>query len=253
MTIGDLLGDQARLASGPVAHALIDARAGSGRWRLPSFTGRSPRRRRRSGPRRLRRGDAVLVFVPMSADLYVALLGLFRFGAVALFLDPLRGTRTPRGVLCTLDARRATRGSPGAPSPTAIARAASHTAQVYEVAAGFPDPALATARLRCDRRGNRFATRAPALPVHPRPSPPDPALVTFTVATPPASQATVGPRLFLLAQYRTRQRPACTCNRATSISPPCRSLSWPILLPESRPCCPTRTYADPAAMDAASL
>jgi acyl-CoA synthetase (AMP-forming)/AMP-acid ligase II len=37
------------------------------------------------------RGKAVLVFVPMSADLYIAMLGLFRLGAVALFLDPSAG------------------------------------------------------------------------------------------------------------------------------------------------------------------
>jgi olefin beta-lactone synthetase len=39
----------------------------------------------------LREGNAVLVFVPMSADLYVALLAMFRLGIVALFLDPSAG------------------------------------------------------------------------------------------------------------------------------------------------------------------
>src|SRR5262249_47395719 len=34
----------------------------------------------------LRPGDAVLVFHPMSAELYVALLGLFRLGLIAMFL-----------------------------------------------------------------------------------------------------------------------------------------------------------------------
>jgi acyl-CoA synthetase (AMP-forming)/AMP-acid ligase II len=37
------------------------------------------------------RGDAVLVFVPMSIELYVALLGIFRLGVVATFLDPSAG------------------------------------------------------------------------------------------------------------------------------------------------------------------
>jgi len=41
----------------------------------------------------IRKGDAVLVFVPMSIDLYVILLGLFRLGAVATFLDPSAGVR----------------------------------------------------------------------------------------------------------------------------------------------------------------
>ncbi|HEY0008527.1 MAG TPA: AMP-binding protein, partial [Tepidisphaeraceae bacterium] len=39
----------------------------------------------------VRAGDAVLVFVPMSADLYVILIALFRLGAVAMFLDPSAG------------------------------------------------------------------------------------------------------------------------------------------------------------------
>jgi hypothetical protein len=39
----------------------------------------------------IRPGDAVLVFVPMSIELYVALLGLFRLGAIAVFPDPSSG------------------------------------------------------------------------------------------------------------------------------------------------------------------
>jgi acyl-CoA synthetase (AMP-forming)/AMP-acid ligase II len=36
-------------------------------------------------------GDAVLVFQPMSAELYIALSAIFRLGLVAMFLDPGRG------------------------------------------------------------------------------------------------------------------------------------------------------------------
>lgn len=39
----------------------------------------------------LRTGDAVLVLHPMSLELYVALLALFRLGLVAMFLDPSAG------------------------------------------------------------------------------------------------------------------------------------------------------------------
>lgn len=39
----------------------------------------------------LRRGDAVVVFQPMSIDLYVALAAIFRLGLVAMFLDPSSG------------------------------------------------------------------------------------------------------------------------------------------------------------------
>ena len=41
--------------------------------------------------RGIRRGDPILVFVPMSVKLYVVLLGIFRVGAVAVFLDPSAG------------------------------------------------------------------------------------------------------------------------------------------------------------------
>jgi len=39
----------------------------------------------------LRVGDGVLVFQPMSSELYVALLAIFRLGLVALFIDPWAG------------------------------------------------------------------------------------------------------------------------------------------------------------------
>jgi len=39
----------------------------------------------------LQTGDTVLVFVPMSVDLYVALLAIFRLGLVAVFIDPSAG------------------------------------------------------------------------------------------------------------------------------------------------------------------
>ncbi|HEY9619897.1 MAG TPA: AMP-binding protein [Crinalium sp.] len=40
---------------------------------------------------RLQPGDAVLIFQPMSADLYIALTAVFRLGMVAMFLDPSAG------------------------------------------------------------------------------------------------------------------------------------------------------------------
>jgi acyl-coenzyme A synthetase/AMP-(fatty) acid ligase len=39
----------------------------------------------------LRAGDGVLVFQPMSSELYIALLAIFRLGLVALFIDPWAG------------------------------------------------------------------------------------------------------------------------------------------------------------------
>ena len=41
----------------------------------------------------LEAGDSVLVFVPMSVNLYVALLAIFRLRLVAVFLDPSAGRK----------------------------------------------------------------------------------------------------------------------------------------------------------------
>jgi acyl-CoA synthetase (AMP-forming)/AMP-acid ligase II len=88
MTIGELLTEQARLR--PDAFALVDDRAG----RALTFAGLADEVGHAAAWWKslgVGHGQAVLVFVPMSADLYVALLALFRLGAVALFLDPSAG------------------------------------------------------------------------------------------------------------------------------------------------------------------
>ena len=88
MTIGDILSEQARVR--PDAMALIDDRFGGALTfgELESSVACAAAWWREQG---IGRGQAVLVFVPMSARLYVALLALFRIGAVALFLDPSAG------------------------------------------------------------------------------------------------------------------------------------------------------------------
>ena len=88
MTIGELLTGQARVRPG--ALALVDDRA----RRALTFSGLADEVGHAAAwwqSQGLGRWQAVLVFVPMSADLYVALLALFRLGAVALFLDPSAG------------------------------------------------------------------------------------------------------------------------------------------------------------------
>lgn len=61
----------------------------------------------------LRPGDAVLVLVPMSAELYIALSALFRLGLVAMFLDPSAG-RKHIDSCCALNPPQAFIGSPAA-------------------------------------------------------------------------------------------------------------------------------------------
>ncbi|MGH7946178.1 MAG: AMP-binding protein [Opitutaceae bacterium] len=89
-TIGEILREQARTR--PETVAIVDSRGSTGRRltyaQLEREVAVAAGWLQSHG---LRKGDAVLVFVPMSADLYVALLAMFRLGVVALFLDPSAG------------------------------------------------------------------------------------------------------------------------------------------------------------------
>ena len=90
MNIAEVLTEQARLR--PDAPAIIDVR--NGRSRTHSFaqmeraSARAAAMLREAG---LQPGDRVLILQPMSAELYVALVALFRLGLVAMFLDPSAG------------------------------------------------------------------------------------------------------------------------------------------------------------------
>ena len=83
---------RSRAAASPDAPAIIDARRG--RSRVFSFAELERASARAAGllhAAGLRPGDGVLVLLPMSAELYVALLAIFRLGMVALILDPSAG------------------------------------------------------------------------------------------------------------------------------------------------------------------
>ena len=90
MNIAQLLCDQAY--SRPQAVALVDS---SGRReRRVTFAGLEEAATRAAAllqARGLGFGDPILIFHPMSADLYIALGAIFRLGLVALFVDPSLG------------------------------------------------------------------------------------------------------------------------------------------------------------------
>jgi len=155
--------------------------------------------------RGLQPGDRAIVMIPMSIDLYAALLGLLKMGAVAVFVDPWIGARQiaafaafaePRAylgipkshVLRLLDRRlraiplTVTTGGHLGPLP------ARHSLAELEQEAG-------------DGAGDRVAPVAPD----------DPALITFTSGSsgePKGANRTHG---FLLAQHRAlaAEFPSC--------------------------------------------
>jgi acyl-CoA synthetase (AMP-forming)/AMP-acid ligase II len=91
MNISEILRFRAR--ANPEAAAIIDTHRGSRRVTtmamLDEQADRGATMLDRSG---VKAGDSVLVFQPMSAELYAALVALFRVGAVAMFLDPSAGS-----------------------------------------------------------------------------------------------------------------------------------------------------------------
>ncbi len=190
-TIGEILAARAR--SMPDAVAIAEAGRGRGRRltfaELEAAVARAAEQLAGLG---LRRGEAVLVFVPMSVDLYVALLAMFRLGVVALFLDPSAG----RAHLERCCARW--------PPRALLAVPRAHLLRLIS-------PALRSIPLKLAARGwvpgaRRWTTGAGQGPVtaerRDAPATEDPALVTFTSGSTGTPKAAVRTQGFLVAQYR---------------------------------------------------
>ena len=92
MNVAHLLSERARSCGDRLA--IIESFCGRNRTltfaELESDSVRAAARLWESG---LRPGDSVLVLVPMSAELYIALSAGFRLGLVAMFLDPGAGRK----------------------------------------------------------------------------------------------------------------------------------------------------------------
>ncbi len=101
MNIAGILAEQAQQR--PEAPAIIEA---SGTTTFAELDRRSRQAAALLRAAGIGAGDAVLIFQPMSAELYTALLAVFRLGAVAMFLDPSAG-RAHLEACCALQAPRA--------------------------------------------------------------------------------------------------------------------------------------------------
>jgi acyl-coenzyme A synthetase/AMP-(fatty) acid ligase len=189
MNVIDLL--RSRAAASPGAPAIIDAR--HRRSRVISFADLETASAQAAGllhAAGLRPGDAVLVLLPMSAELYVALLANLRLGLVTLVLDPSAG-REHIEHCCALS-----------PPHAFIASARAHLLRLIspalrriplKVAVGFPVPGAVS--------WGRINGVPPCPSVHPC-DPATPALLTFTSGSTGQPKAAMRSHGFLLAQHQ---------------------------------------------------
>lgn len=198
MTISDLLHEQARLR--PDALALVDERAGQ-EWCFASLQFAVNAAARWWQAQGLRKGDAVLVFVPMSADLYLALLALFQLGAVAVLVDPSAGPAHLEAC-CRRWPPKALLAVPKAHLLRLRSREIRKIPLKVVVKGWIPGTRRWPSRLEnaAPALGPTLSTNS-ASPLE-TVQPEDPALVTFTSGSTGQPKAAVRTQGFLLAQYR---------------------------------------------------
>jgi acyl-CoA synthetase (AMP-forming)/AMP-acid ligase II len=173
------------------APAIIDTSCG--RTRVTTFAQLdrlAARAARLLADRGLRPGDAVLVLHPMSAELYVALLAIFRLRLVAMFLDPSAGREHIEGC-CALHAPRALIASTKAHLLRLVSPALRRVPLKFAV--GLPVPGAV--------RWSRLERMSP-LPEVRDGGPDTPALLTFTSGSTGQPKAAVRTHGFLMAQHR---------------------------------------------------
>jgi olefin beta-lactone synthetase len=138
----------------------------------------------------LRKGDAVLIFYPMSAELYITLLALFRLGLIAMFLDP-GASKNHIEHCCSLY-----------PPQALIASDKAHLLRLRSPALreiplkfviGFPVPGAISWQI-----AQKLEPDSEIVPCQPD----TPALLTFTSGSTAQPKAALRTHGFLLAQYQ---------------------------------------------------
>lgn len=136
-------------------------------------------------------GDPALILCPMSSDLYVTLIGLFRIGAMAMFVDPSAG-RPHLERCCRLLAPKMFLGSAKAHLLRVISPSIRRIPRQAVIGSWLPIPGTSSVTSRMTG-----AMRAQVAPVDER----TPALVTFTSGSTGEPKAAVRTHGFLLAQH----------------------------------------------------
>lgn len=187
--IAAILAEQARLH--PDAPAIIDTVGG--RERVTTFAeldhaaARGAALLQHAG---LHAGDTVLVFQPMSAELYAVLIALFRLGLVPMFIDPSAG-RAHIEQCCAAVQPRAVIACPRAHLLRALSPALRRIAR-HVVVGGWAPFAIPWSA----------AERLEPLPDLHASQPDDPALITFTSGSTGQPKVAVRTHGFLLEQHR---------------------------------------------------
>ena len=142
----------------------------------------------------IRPGDSVLIFQPMSAELYVAMTAVFRVGAVAMFLDPSAG-REHIEQCCGIRAPAALIASPKAHLLRLTSRALRRIPRKFSI--GMPLPGA----LGWPGR----ETPSPEIPPLEQELDP-PALITFTSGSTGSPKAALRTHGFLMSQHAVLER-----------------------------------------------
>jgi len=154
----------------------------------------------------LRPGHAVLVFQPMSIELYVALLAIFRLGLVAMFLDPSAG-REHIERCCSIVPPRGFVGSAKAHWLRLISPSLRRIPQKFAI--GCPMPG-AVSWSRMEREQGRAEMESVGADA--------PALITFTSGSTGEPKAAVRTHGFLIAQHEVLHRSIALCPGEVDLS-----------------------------------
>lgn len=170
------------------AVALVDRRGPLTFRELDEASARVAARLEQQG---LAAGDPALILCPMSSDLYVTLIGLFRLGAVAMFVDPSAG-RPHLERCCRLLAPTMFLGSAKAQLLRIVSPAIRRIPRHIVIGSRMSIPGLPAVTSRMTG-----PARTQLAPVNEQ----TPALVTFTSGSTGEPKAAVRTHGFLLAQH----------------------------------------------------
>lgn len=193
MNIAELLYDQARTR--PTAPAILDT--WHGRPRTTTFAELELAATHAAAllwQEGLRPGDVVLVFQPMSAELYAALIAIFRLGMVAMFVDPSAG-RAHLEQCCALRPPQALVASAKAHVLRLLSPALRRIPRQFVIGAPVPG-AIPWGRAASLPPRDEIAVCAADTP----------ALLTFTSGSTGQPRAAIRSHGFLLAQHRALAR-----------------------------------------------